>query len=517
MKTFLLGLMITGISIFALSRMFHLQGGEIGLLALSIGSTVWFLKGFGSEVWNNRVYKKSPLKSGSYPNFLNQTAGLRWTPKNQIITNKEEDNIYIDGFSFSKDVKREFNLLHQIVLNSKKEIYKEPLAFTRGSLTIGSMGSGKTEFINSLLAQKFFNRAVIHDIKGDFVQSSYNRRDIILNPFDRRGKVWDIFKEAEKYPKIIDSFFQTLVSGILGAGEHNNNFFTSSAKDRFVNIFMEIHVSTELTTKEKWDYFIVKIKMYFQEVAMQNQKSEKDVVSTMKLLIEYLEFINYLIQNGVKTFTIQKFLKSTNKKLFLLNNPTYSSFLTPYFSAFLDCFSKIFMAEKEETKKDLTFLVLDEYLSLLPLLSQESKNIFHTLVRSKGGCLFPAIQYLPKNEELKQQILNSAENIYIFQTGDTSTAKEIKEILGEVVYSAENRSKSHNRGSDYQNSYTTSKEFLLTDEILKEIGEDYSHISFTQSNQQLYKGYTKLLKRENKNMPFIEGYYNQFSTEKYTK
>jgi len=58
---------------------------------------------------------------------------------------------------------------------------------------------------------------------------------------------------------------------------------------------------------------------------------------------------------------------------------------------------------------------------------------------------------------------------------------------------------------------------LLTDEILKELGETYSHINFTQSNQQLYKGYTKLLKREKKNEPFVKGDFNRFIQDKYQK
>lgn len=234
----------------------------------------------------------------------------------------------------------------------------------------------------------------------------------------------------------------------------------------------------------------------------------------MKLLIEYLEYINYLIQNGTKTFTISRFLRS-NKKLFLLNNPTYSEFLTPYFSAFIDSFTKIFMAEMPDTKEDFTFFLLDEYLSLLPLLSEDTKNILHTLVRSRGGCMMPGIQYLPEDKKLRQQLLNSAENIYLFQTSDSSTASEIKEIFGKAEYSSENRSESHNRDSGYQNSYTTSSEYLLTDNILKEIGRDYSHITFTQSSQQLYRGYTKLLKKEKKNKAFEVGKFTQFIQDKY--
>jgi len=513
MSKFLMSLMIMSVFTFGLVKMLHLQGNQIGLFFFFSLIVVWFFSGFSRKIRNNREYEKSPNSSGSYPNFSNQTAGIEWTKKKHLKSDKK-DSVYIDEFTYSWETFKRFNLLHRLVFNSRtKNMYKEALAFTRGSLFIGSQGSGKTETINSLLMQKWYNRSIIHDFKGDFTEHCYDRRDIILNPFDKRGMIWDIFEESKKYPKIADSFFQSLLGGILGSSEQNKNFFTSSAKERFIKIFMEIQVQ-ELSNKEKWQLFIKKIGIYFQEVEELNQKSEKDIVSTMKLLVEYLEYMNYLIQNGTKTFTISKFLRS-NKKLFLLNNPTYSEFLTPYFSAFIDSFTKIFMAEMSETKDNLTLFLLDEYLSLLPLLSEESKTILHTLIRSKGGCMMPAIQYLPEDKKLKQQLLNSAENIYLFQTSDTSTAKEIKDIFGEVVYSSENRSESNNRDSGYQNSYSTAREYLLTDEILKEIGNDYSHITFTQSNQQLYKGYTKLLKRENKNKPFVMGSYIEFIEDKY--
>jgi len=506
---------VASVFLFGIIKMFNLHGWQIWASLFASLMIYWFIAGRRRDVINNKEYEKSPSNAGSYPNFANQTAGLEWTPKKRLMNDK--DGIYIDEFIYSWEVLKRLNLLHRLIFNSsKKEMRREPLVFTRGSLVVGSMGSGKTEFINSFLEQKFYNRAIVHDFKGDFVEKVYSsRKDIILNPFDRRGAIWDIFEEAKQYPKIADSFFQSLLNGILGSSEQNKNFFTSSAKERFVKIFNEIQVQ-ELPSKEKWNLFIKKTDIYFQEVRELEQKSEKDVVSTMKLLIEYLEFINFLIQNGAKTFTICKFLRG-NKKLFLLNNPTYGDFLTPYFSAFIDSFVKIFMAEKPETKEDFTFFLLDEYLSLLPLLSDDTKNILHTLVRSRGGCMMPGIQYLPEDKKLKQQLLNSAENIYLFQTSDSATATEVKEILGKVEYSSENRSETNNNESGYQNSYATATEYLLSDNILKEIGQDYSHITFTQSNQQLYRGYSKLLKREKKNKPFENGKFTDFIENKYKK
>lgn len=505
MSKFFLILIIVGLLGFVGSRIFHMEGYLVAFMSVFGVLLAYFFNGYGKEERNNREYEGSPLNSGSYANFINQSAGIAWTQKKHL--DSEKDGVYIDEFIFSWEALKRFNLLQRLVFNTqKKEMFFAPLTFVRGSLIIGGMGSGKTEFLNSLLDQKFYMRAIIHDIKGDFVEKFYMRKDIILNPFDRRGTIWDIFEEAKKYPKIADSFFQTLLNGVLGGGSQNSNFFTSSAKERFVKIFNTIQVQ-ELDNKEKWSLFIQKIDLYFQEVQELNQKSEKDVVSTMKLLVEYFEYMNYLIQNGAKTFTITHFLKS-NKKLFLLNNPTYSDFLTPYFSAFIDSFSKIFMAEMVETKTNLTLFLFDEYLSFLPLLTEDTKTILHTLVRSRGGCLMPAIHYLPEDKKLRQNLLNSAENIFLFQTSDTATTAEIKEIIGKAEYSAQNR-------SEDTTSYTTAREYLLTDNIVKEIGDDYSHITFCQSSQQLYRGYTRLTKKEKRHKAFEVGKFNDFINHKY--
>lgn len=121
----------------------------------------------------------------------------------------------------------------------------------------------------------------------------------------------------------------------------------------------------------------------------------------------------------------------------------------------------------------------------------------------------PAIQYLPEDKKLRQNLLNSAENIFLFQTDDTSTTAEIKEIIGKAEYSAQNR-------SEDITSYTTAREYLLTDNIVKEIGGDYSHITFCQSSQQLYRGYTRLTQKEKRHKAFEVGKFNDFITNKYS-
>jgi len=511
MGTFFMGVILAIGFGYSIIDMLKLEGYEIGLFILFTLVVFFFLNGMKRKVIDNREYYLSPLYASSIANF-NQQTGIRWTRKADVLS---KGDVYIDNYRYNFDVKRRFSVLHELLFSKTKKMYKESLAFTRGSLIIGSMGSGKTVFINTLLLQSFYIRALIHDIKGDFVEKIYNRgNDIILNPFDKRGQVWDIFSEAENFPKIIDSFFDTLLTGVMGGNnEGNKSFFTSSAKDRFVKIFMKAH-NLDLDSKEKWKIAIEMLKAYEIEVAESTQKSEKDIYSTMKLLLEYIEFIGFLVIKGAKIFTIQQFLESKNCKLFLLNNPTYSEFLTPYFSAFIDSFTKIFMAKMPETKEDFTLLMLDEYLSFLPLLNEQTKTILHTLIRSKGGLLVPAIQYLPEHKNLRQQLLNSAENMYIFQTSDIATVQAIKDLIGKVEYRTESENetlKSTNK------SYSTTIQYLLGDNTLKEIGKKYEHITFVQSNQNLYLGYTPMTEQEKINSPFVEGYYKKFINLKFKR
>ena len=483
------------------------------VFGIGVIGAYWIYLLFTKEIINNREYFQNPFSASSFANYAHTTGGIKWS-RSSMIENAQ-DGIVINKYKFDWSVAKYFSSLMGFFTNKlQKDITIKPEALKKGSLVIGQMGAGKTVFLNNLLHQQFYKRALLHDIKGDYCQKFYRSgKDVILNPFDARGELWDVFEEAKTYPQIIKPFFNNLINGAVSKGE--NNFFANSASDRYINIFYGVFAK-ELDTKESWQMLIDEVNKYFKQILEDTQqKSEKDVVSTMKLIFEFFEYQNYLIQNGAKTFTIAKFLKRKDSKLFLLNKQSYATFLNPYFAGFISAFTNIFMDTTKDDTEDLTLFLLDEYLTFLSILDENTLTTIHTLIRSKGGCLFPAVQYVPDyDKKLLQKLMNSVDHLFIFQTADIPTTKIINEVIGKVEYETINTN--YSKG-DKNKSISTQQSELLSNDILKGLGKDFSHVTFIPSRKILYKGYTKLLKLESKNNAFIEVEYGAYLLNKHKK
>lgn len=482
---------------FVAQKVFGLTGEQASVMMLACSFLIYFFyRLFGYKVLNNRIYYTSPLSSSSFANFAKLTSGIKWTRPSKI--NSVENGVKIDEFKYDFSVSQHWNIFTGW-FKKEKEVKVNAKALTRGSLVVGQMGAGKTEFLNPILAQDWYSRAIIHDPKGDFVQKFYNpKRDIILNPYDKRGTVWDIFEEAKEQPQIIETFFEILVKGFCG---DKADFFSSSAQERFKKIFYKVY-KQNLDSKESWQLFIDELKIYFAEVEKGNRKSENDIVSVMKLLMSFFEYQNFLIQKGKKTFTVTKYLKSTNSKIFLLNKSSYSKSLNPYFAGILSVFVSTFMKDIPEKTPEYTLFLLDEYLSFLPILDDTTKLTLHTLVRGRGGCLMPAVQYVPEDKKMQQQLLNSVNHLFIFQTADVTTTKLLNDLIGQVEYESIQKS---NGSSGESYSQSSSKADLLSDDIIKGIGKDYAHITFIPDQKILYKGYSPVISLPNKYKDFEDG------------
>jgi type IV secretory pathway TraG/TraD family ATPase VirD4 len=106
---------------------------------------------------------------------------------------------------------------------------------------IGTTGTGKSTAIAELLqgALARGDRAVIADPDGGYIKRFYNpeRGDVILNPFDGRSVVWDLFAEIEQ-PYDVEHLAQALIPGTGGHSdrewkEYGRTFFTAVARQLF--------------------------------------------------------------------------------------------------------------------------------------------------------------------------------------------------------------------------------------------------------------------------------------------
>lgn len=472
---------------------------NFALLILGAGSIVayivyklFFVKDYLTATGDKYIPSRA-WDAGSFANFRGQTAGRDWTTVTEVILKLGEKNgLILDRFVFSRFVLNKLFLkkfIAQFYMDRDLTIKAEDLK--TGALVIGKMGAGKTVFYDSILAQnndyKHFKRVFIHDIKGDFTSKFFDQeRDIILNPYDSRSQIWDFF--AEKEFAIVENFIRQFFVSKLGS---ENDFFSSSAQDRYMTIVKTIFHNKKLeTSNEKWEFFILAIDAYFEEVAkIEGKDSEKDIAQTMRLIRDFFALQFFLLKKGSKSFTIAYWLKTEKTKLILLNNPLYSESLNAYFQAFLSVFSSALAAKKEARKDDLTLLVLDEYLSLVDKISDDAIKQLHTLIRSKGGCLIAGIQYIPEEKNLDQKLLSS-DWYFIFETTDPRTIQKIKDLIGKAVYTKTSSSANVKAKVAFKNGENTNTEesYLLQDGTLSKM--DYGHITFNSKKGVLYLGKT---------------------------
>jgi hypothetical protein len=169
--------------------------------------TIWIAR----SGWELKNFDTKGLSS--YPNPKKLKQGYSWTYidkiKELLSYSQEQKNIYIDNFRVDRDIPNKSKV-------EQTQTFINPLDTTKTILALGKMGSGKTEFFNSVLAQNedfnIYNREVIHDVKGDFTQKFYDENtDFIFNPYDNRGCYWDIWEDMKESESLVMSFILNLI------------------------------------------------------------------------------------------------------------------------------------------------------------------------------------------------------------------------------------------------------------------------------------------------------------------
>jgi len=446
---------------------------------------------------------------GSFPNPKGLLAGFKWTSW-QALNDKKP--IFLDRIFFSDNIVEKLKEKGQYKKAIQKRSTLDVIDTTKTVVAIGGMGSGKTEFFNSLLVQndkkQFWNRAIINDVKGDFVEKFYNPdRDILFNIFDQRGKTWDIWREIKQFPAIMESFFE----GMVMSGSDKADFFTTSAKKTLSDIAFKIGFDPSIPDHEKWDQFLAGVESWKKEQG--DSKSGADIGRTIDTVMDIIELMAYRAKDS-GSFTISEYLSSNEVRLFLLNNPAYDEKLKPLFNGFANALLRIFLS-RPDTKSDFTMFLFDEILTFnIKLL----KNALVTL-RSKGGCLFMGMQFIPKHDKEIQQLLdNSRHATLLFKISDQETLDHVQKMFGEVQYEKErtttsvSQSQGGGRGieaigslgsnTSYSYSKDDKKDQIVTNALLASL-PDYHHLTYIAENKGIfYAGYTDLVPTKQLNTNF---------------
>lgn len=453
---------------------------------------------FKVKVEHGFVYCKYPFAHnnsfGSLANPKEVKRGYMWTPvaklKNLFKPNSK-NTVYIDDFRVDEDYAHKSSMSYFFKKKAQNtKLFFDPLKLTQGILLCGKMGSGKTQLFFNILRQLFYSRAVIHQVKaGDFVETLLRKRDMLFSPYDKRGYLWDIMSEDEG---IIKTFFENYANAVMG---DKKDFFSASSNRLYNELSIKIKTKyQDAPSAEKWKLFIKAIKDLFAEMDSGTQKSKQDVKSTMEAILEPLEIMAWQMQNpGQKSFKIKDFFAKKNQTRLILDNiPEYEKSLTPLFAAFTACLSLVHTS-MPDSKTDFTLYALDEYLSFALIMDEASKKRLHTLIRSKGGILMPAVQYIPKDDKKLQQLLTSSAYAWIyFSVIEEETINLLKQSIGETEYVYMEENESRDSKNKKSKSYSTKNEkiHLVNNHLLNGLGDKFEHVVYLPNHQALYIGYT---------------------------
>ena len=398
----------------------------IPFVALGVYATYRSARGLISNKYYNEVIVKDAIRSKrkdvKVPSKVSDVAsyivpkGANYEYSKVKDFKNQTGELYIANFKVSDEAK--VFVRQKLIREAEKTEIRIPASeLTKTLLAVGRMGSGKSAFLKNIYAQRQWNRCVVNDIKGEYVETFYSEGDIIYNPYDRRTKVWDMFADIRKNPALASVIAESIVLSIT---KEKDFWMSASSKlleeGLLISAFTDASYQTTINHIEKY----------------KNDKTALSVYATLQPVLDVFLLLSYL-EKRVEKFSLYDFALSSDKRtIFLLPDLAHSRVVMPLTNALLTAFISILLS-KPDTKDDYTLLVLDEFLNIH--IPESVLTPLFTASRSKGIQLLLASQYLPadyNSQKLTQLVLNSKHILALFQITEPNTIKTIKENFGEI-------------------------------------------------------------------------------------
>ncbi|MDQ7032244.1 MAG: type IV secretion system DNA-binding domain-containing protein [Desulfonauticus sp.] len=306
---------------------------------------------------------------------------------------------------------------------------------------MGATGSGKSTLLcqQIAIAREKGVKNVIMDPKGEFVSKFFVKdQDIIFNPFDRRGKIWDIMKDI-KGEVSARAFAASFISPPPSAGDAM--FFYQAARALLTGILVVAQNIEEVV-----EYIYTSTPSLAEFLARNQEKAareaaiylgdgtSKQALGVHATLMETAYALRYLSKKKKKeTFTIKDFIQTEKGSLFLSLIPKYAKICQPLYAGFINllCLQLLSLADTKEIR---CLLFMDEFASLpklemIPRLLREA--------RSKGVGVILAMQDF---SEIDKRYGRTARSTFfgncftriILRLSDPDTTQWISQAMGEA-------------------------------------------------------------------------------------
>ncbi len=308
------------------------------------------------------------------------------------------------------------------------------------TLILGSTGSGKTKIIQSLvneLRQKN-QKAIIIDVKGDYIEHFYreDKKDIILNPLDKRGRNWSIFKETTPLKG-----FSNIAKSLLPKESKGDPIWNDAARSVFAEL-ANLYISEHLSMAEFADKILktdlATLNKLLEKTAASkiiNPDIEKAALSVLMVLSTYLRPLT-LYQSNKDVFSITDWVNdsSQNNFLFLSSKADIKEDLNPLITAQVDIAINAIRSLNQNSNIPKIWFILDE----IPYFEQSIPNLKDGLAmsRSYGGCFILGSQDMSSlskiySENTARSIANNCRTKIYMNIAGKETAEYCSSSLGE--------------------------------------------------------------------------------------
>lgn len=306
------------------------------------------------------------------------------------------------------------------------------------TLIVASTGAGKTRIIQELVYQlhKRRQKAIIVDIKGEYIERFYRNGDIILNPLDKRGRNWTIFNETTPLKG-----FLTIAKSLIPATSKNDPIWNDAARSVLAEM-ANLYVSEGLSLSQFADKILkpeldVLVKLLKATAASKiiNDDIEKAALSVLMVLSTYLRPLK-LYRSADNCFSITDWVNDNSQSnfLFISSRPDAKEDINPLVAAQVDIAINALRSLKDASNEPKVWFILDE----LPYFDHGIPSLQDGLatVRSFGGCFVLGTQDMNSlariySHESAKTIANNCRTKLFLNVDGKETAEWCSQSLGE--------------------------------------------------------------------------------------
>ena len=374
----------------------------IGAIATGVGLSVYFVKKGKFQTKNQFVrgstYKDAPLV------------------KAQIIREKKNSDLTIDGFPLIKGSEVQHMLVH------------------------GTVGTGKSQLIMKLLdaLKKRGDRVIVYDKGCSFVPLFFDeQKDIILNPFDARCASWDLWREAPR-----DSDLENMAESLIPMHGESDPFWVNAARTVFASAASQMREDSARSIDKLLRLLLTSEFSQLEEylagtpaATLVSNKIEKTAISIRSVITTYLKSLQSLSGLEQKNaFSIRDYILDEHQSgwLFISSNGEQHKSLKPLMSMWLAMASLTLLSLNPDQDRRIWFMC-DELPSLhkLPLLGETIAE-----VRKFGGCFLLGMQNFSQLDKVygrsgAQEIFDLLNTRFFFRSPSSDMARLVSRELGE--------------------------------------------------------------------------------------